>query len=94
MLMNLKLPNCKGFISTDSCLNHFSRSAGRKGVVIWGGQDGFSWDINRIETLTDGGKKDDWDNESFEPQDPRNIMVDPRVVVDNFDRIYGKDLIK
>ena len=37
---------------------------------------------------------DDWDNERFEPQDPRNIMVEPRVVVDNFDRIYGKDLIK
>ena len=52
----LKLPNCKGFISTDSCLNHFSRSAGRKGVVIWGKQGGFSWDINRIETLTNGGK--------------------------------------
>jgi len=30
----LKLPNCKGFISTDSCLNHFARSAGRKGVVM------------------------------------------------------------
>ena len=33
----MKLSNCKGFISVDSCLNHFARSAGRKGVVIWGG---------------------------------------------------------
>ena len=31
---------------------------------------------------------------SFESQDPRNIMVEPRVVVDNFEKIYGKELIK
>ena len=46
----LKLPNCKGFISVDSCLNHFARSAGRKGVVIWGGtrwpQFGYKQNIN------------------------------------------------
>ena len=91
----LKLPNCKGFISTDSCLNHFARSAGRKGVVIWGGtrwtQFGYKQNININKWWKEW---DDWDNESFEPQDPRNIMVEPRVVVDNFDKIYGKELIK
>ena len=91
----LKLPNCKGFISVDSCLNHFARSAGRKGVVIWGGtrwtQFGYKQNININKWWKEW---DDWDNESFEPQDPRNIMVEPRVVVDNFDKIYGKELIK
>ena len=91
----LKLPNCKGFISVDSCLNHFARSAGRKGVVIWGGtrwpQFGYKDNININKWWKEW---DDWDNERFEPQDPRNIMVEPRVVVDNLDKIYGKELIK
>ena len=91
----LKLPNCKGFISVDSCLNHFARSAGRKGVVIWGGtrwpQFGYKQNININKWWKEW---DDWDNESFESQDPRNIMVEPRVIVDNFDKIYGKELIK
>jgi len=91
----LKLPNCKGFISTDSCLNHFSRSAGRKGVVIWGGTRWIQLGYKQNRNINKWWKEwDDWDNERFEPQDPRNIMVEPRVVVDNFDRIYGKDLIK
>ena len=91
----LKLPNCKGFISVDSCLNHFSRSAGRKGVVIWGGTRWIQLGYKQNRNINRWWKEwDDWVNESFEPQDPRNIMVDPRVVVDNFDRIYGKDLIK
>ena len=90
----LILPNCKEFISTDSCLNHFSRSAGRKGVVIWGGTRWIQLGYKQNRNINKWWKEwDDWDNERFEPQDPRNIMVEPRVVVDNFDRIYGKDLI-
>jgi hypothetical protein len=91
----LKMPNCKGFISVDSCLNHFARSAGRKGVVIWGGtrwsQFGYKQNRNINKWWSEW---DEWDNEKFEPQDPRNIMVDPVDVFEQFEKIHGKELIK
>ena len=91
----LKLPNCKGFISTDSCLSHFARSAGRKGVVIWGGtrwpQFGYKQNRNINKWWSEW---DEWDNEKFEPEDPRNIMVEPELVFEQFEKIYGKELIK
>ena len=90
----LKLPNCKGFISVDSCLNHFARSAGRKGVIIWGGtrwtQFGYKQNKNINYWFRDG----EWDEEKFEPQDPRNILVEPEFVFEQFEKIYGKELIK
>ena len=91
----LKLPNCKGFISDDSCLNHFARSVGRKGVVIWGGtrwiQFGYKENINVNNWWNEW---DEWDEERFEPQDPRNIQVEPSELVDYFEKIYGKELVK
>ena len=90
----LKLSNCKGFISVDSCLQHFARSAGRKGVVIWGGtrwpQFGYKQNKNINYWFRDG----EWDEEKFEPQDPRNNMVEPEFVFEQFEKIYGKELIK
>ena len=89
----LKMPNCKGFISVDSCLNHFARSAGRKGVVIWGGTRwpsfGYKQNKNINYWFRDGG----WDEEKFEPQDPRNVLVEPEFVFEQFQKIYGKDLV-
>ena len=91
----LKLTNCKGFISVDSCLNHFARSVGRKGVVIWGGsrwiQFGYKENINVNNWWNEW---DEWDEEWFEPQDPRNIQVEPSELVDYFEKIYGKELVK
>ena len=85
---------CKGFISVDSCLNHFARSAGRKGVVIWGGtrwsQFGYKQNKNINYWFRDG----EWNEEKFESQDPRNIMVEPEFVFEQFEKIYGKELIK
>ena len=40
------------------------------------------------------GRRNEWDNEKFEPQDPRNIMVEPKVVFEQFEKIYRKELIK
>ena len=89
----LKLPNCKGFISVDSCLNHFARSAGRRGVVIWGGtrwtQLGYKQNVNINYWFRDG----EWDEEKFESHDPRNINVEPEFVFEQFQKIYGKDLL-
>ena len=91
----LKLTNCKGFISVDSCLNHFARSVGRKGVVIWGGtrwiQFGYKENINVNNWWNEW---DEWDEERFEPQDPSNIQVEPSELVDYFEKIYGKELVK
>ena len=90
----LKMSNCKGFISVDSCLNHFARSAGRKGVVIWGGtrwsQFGYKQNKNINYWFRDG----EWNEEKFEPQDPRNIMVEPEFIFEQFEKIHGKELIK
>ena len=91
----IKLPNGKGFISVDSCLNHFARSAGRRGVVIWGGtrwiQFGYKQNININKWWSEW---DEWDNGSFDSQDPRNIMVEPEFIFEQFEKIYGKELIK
>jgi len=90
----LKRPNCKGFISIDSCLQHFASSAGRRGVVIWGGsrwtQLGYKQNINLNKWWSEWNE---WDNEKFELQDPRNIMVEPELVFEQFEKIYGKELI-
>ena len=91
----LKMSNCKGFISVDSCLNHFARSAGRKGVVIWGGTRWIQFGYKQNRNINKWWSEwDEWDNEKFEPQDPRNIMVEPEVVFEQFEKIYGKELIK
>ena len=52
-------------------------------------QGGHNSVINRIGTSINGG-----DNEKFEPEDPRNIMVEPELVFEQFEKIYGKELIK
>jgi ADP-heptose:LPS heptosyltransferase len=74
------LKNAQGFISIDSCLNHFSASANKSGVVIWGStrwtQFGYDHNANLHFHM---GKK--WDEAKFDPQDPRNSLVDPEQVV-------------
>jgi hypothetical protein len=63
-------------------------------VVIWGGtrwtQLGYKQNKNINKWWTNW---DEWDNEKFEPQDPRNIMVDPEVVFEQFEKIYEKELV-
>ena len=57
--------------------------------------DGHNSVINRTINLNKWWSKwDEWDNEKFEPQDPRNNMVEPEVVFEQFEKIYGKELIK
>jgi hypothetical protein len=74
------LKNAQGFISIDSCLNHFSASANKSGVVIWGStrwtQFGYEHNANLHFHM---GKE--WDEAKFDPQDPRNSLVDPEQVV-------------
>ena len=61
-------------------------------MVIWGGTKWNQLGYKQNRNINRWWKeRDDWDNESFESQDPRNIMVEPRVIVDNFDKIYGRN---
>lgn len=72
-----------GFIGIDSCMNHFSASTGISGVVIWGSTRwiNFGYDHN-VNVQFHMGKR--WDANKYNPQDPRNPMVDPKTIVDKF----------
>lgn len=77
------LKRAEGFISIDSCLQHFSASANKSGVVIWGNtrwtQFGYEHNSNLHYHMGD-----DWDESKFDPDDPRNVLVDPERVVDQY----------
>ena len=80
------LKDAEGFIAIDSCLNHFSASAEKHGVVIWGStrwtQFGYSHNKNLQFHM-----KDNWDETKYLESDPRNVMVDPKLILDNFKKI-------
>ena len=80
------LKGAEGFVSIDSCLQHFSPSAKAHGVVIWGStrwtQFGYSHNKNLHFYM-----KDKWDEAKFNDSDPRNNMVEPKLVIDNFKKL-------
>jgi ADP-heptose:LPS heptosyltransferase len=80
------LKNAEGFIAIDSCLNHFSASAEKHGVVIWGStrwtQFGYSHNKNLQFHM-----KDDWDETKYLESDPRNVMVEPKLILDEFKKL-------
>lgn len=77
------LKNSQGFIAVDSCLNHFSASTKTVGVVIWGStrwtQFGYSHNINLHYHM-----KDKWDESKYIENDPRNVMVDPDIIIKSY----------
>jgi hypothetical protein len=77
------LKDAVGFISIDSCLQHFSASAEKHGVVIWGStkwtQFGYSHNKNLQFHMTNK-----WEDEKFIDSDPRNNMVESKLVIDEF----------
>ena len=80
------LKGAEGFISIDSCLNHFSASAEKHGVVVWGStrwtQFGYSHNKNLQFHM-----KDDWDETKYVESDPRNVMVEPKLIIDSFKKL-------
>lgn len=82
------MKDAQGFISIDSCMNHFSPSAQKRGVVLWGStrwtQFGYDKNIN-MHFHMDGV----WDESRFDAQDPRNIMIDPERVVQAYEAVIG-----
>ena len=80
------LKGSEGFVCIDSCLNHFSASAEKHGVVIWGStrwtQFGYSHNKNLQFHMTDK-----WEEEKFIDNDPRNNMVEPKLIIDEFKKL-------
>ena len=80
------LKGAEGFISIDSCLNHFSASAEKHGVVIWGStrwtQFGYSHNKNLQFHM-----KDKWEETKFIDNDPRNNMVEPKLIIDEYKKL-------
>ena len=80
------LKGATGFVSIDSCLQHFSASTGTPGVVIWGStrwtQFGYSHNKNLHFHM-----KNKWDESKFIDSDPRNNMVEPKIVIDKFKKL-------
>ena len=83
------LKGAETFVAIDSCLNHFSPSANKKGVVIWGStrwtQFGYDQNINLQFHM-----QDKWDETKFNDSDPRNNMVEPRSIIDNLKKLKKK----
>jgi hypothetical protein len=80
------LKGAEGFISIDSCLNHFSASAKKHGVVLWGStrwtQFGYSHNKNLQFHMND-----EWDETKYVESDPRNVMVEPKLIIDSFKKL-------
>ena len=80
------LKGAETFVSIDSCLQHFSPSAKKSGVVIWGStrwiQFGYSHNKNLHFHMGDK-----WDEAKFNDSDPRNNMVEPKLIIDNLKKI-------
>ena len=77
------LKDAVGFISIDSCLQHFSASTEKHGVVIWGSTRWTQFGYNHNKNLQ-FHMKDKWEDEKFIDSDPRNNMVEPKLVIDEF----------
>ena len=80
------LKNAEGFVCIDSCLNHFSPSVNKSGVVIWGStrwtQFGYEQNTNLQFHM-----KDKWNETKFVDSDPRNNMVEPKLIIDEYKKI-------
>ena len=86
------LKDAEGFVGIDSCLQHFSPSANKSGVVIWGStrwtQFGYSHNKNMHFHM-----KNKWDESKYKDSDPRNNMVEPKLIIDQFKKIDKNKLV-
>lgn len=71
-----------GFISIDSCLQHFAASTGTPGVVLWGNTrwTQFGWQHHKNMSYHDKNLFNT--HYKMDINDPRNLLVDPGKVMD------------
>ncbi len=88
-VMHEILKKAEGFIGIDSMLQHMSASAKKSGVVIWGQSrwTQFGYSHNKNLSFHMKGK---WDESKFDEADPRNVCVDPDVVVKAYKELMRK----
>jgi hypothetical protein len=80
------LKGAEGFVGIDSCLQHFSASTEKHGVVIWGSNKWTQFGYAHNTNLQFHMKKK-WEDEKFIDCDPRNSMIDPKLVVDEYRKL-------
>jgi len=80
------LKGSEGFVAIDSCLQHFSPSANKHGVVVWGStrwtQFGYSHNKNLQFHMGN-----EWDEAKYNDSDPRNNMVEPKLILDSYKKL-------
>ena len=83
------LKGAEGFISIDSCLQHFSASTGTPGVVIWGSTrwTQFGYSHNKNLHFHMGNR---WNESKYVDSDPRNNMVESTKIIDCFKNLKKK----
>ena len=87
------LKGASGFISIDSSLQHFAASVGVPGVVIWGNTrwTQFGWMQNKNMSFHDKKKYNTW--YKMDVNDPRNLLVDPKDVIDVYmNQVHGQKI--
>lgn len=78
------LKSAQGFISIDSCLQHFAASVNKPGVVIWGNTrwTQFGWQHHKNMSFHDKNKYNTY--YKMDINDPRNLLVDPNDVIETY----------
>jgi len=80
------MKDAEGWVGIDSCVNHFSASTGVSGVAIWGNTRWNQFGYMHNKNLTFHQKKEFNDYFIADIQDPRNILVDPDLILQIFDK--------
>ena len=65
------LKNAEGFVAIDSCLQHFSPSANKQGVVIWGSTRWTQFGYEHNKNLQ-FHMENEWNESKYNDSDPRN----------------------
>lgn len=81
------LKESEGFIGVDSCLNHFSASTGTPGVVVWGSTRWTQFGYTHNTNLHYFMKPNNWEESKYERDDPRNVMIDPNIVFNEYVKV-------
>jgi hypothetical protein len=80
------LKDAEGFVAIDSCLQHFSPSANKAGVVVWGSTrwTQFGYEHNKNLQFHMGNE---WNEAKYNDSDPRNNMVEPKLILDSYKKL-------
>lgn len=86
------MKGAKGWVGIDSCVNHFSASTGVSGVTVWGNTRWTQFGYMHNKNLTFHQQKEYNDYFKTDINDPRNILVDPDLILHTFDSyVWEKD---